>query len=112
MRGDDQYAQRVALLRRLQGLEAYAALLKEVLNQQARLCLALAQGRPEPSPPIRDVLLRMGWKAESAAALTPDIVESAMGQLREEEIVAGLRDVRAGGGQKWVVERDEMHWIS
>ncbi|HZY90911.1 MAG TPA: hypothetical protein VFE78_39170 [Gemmataceae bacterium] len=87
-----------ALLQRLQGLELHVAQIREVLKQQARLCLALSRSRPELAPQIGDVLQQMAWKGESVAALTPGILESAKSQFSEEEIVAGLREVRATGG--------------
>ena len=91
-------AQLDALFHRVQGLESHVSQIREVLKEQARLCLALSKSRPEISAEISDILVKMAWKAESVASLTPDLLESARSQLSEEEIVARLREVEATGG--------------
>ncbi len=98
MSDDHRDDQLNALLRRLQGLEAYASQLRDVLKEQARLCLELAKGRPELPAEVGDALVKMAWKGENAAALTPEILEAARGQHNEEEIAAGLREIQATGG--------------
>jgi hypothetical protein len=98
MNNDGHDVQLNALLQRLQGLELHVSQIREVLKQQARLYRELSKSRPELAQQIGDILLQMAWKGESAAALTPDVVESAKRQLSEEEVVAGLREIRATGG--------------
>jgi hypothetical protein len=98
MSNDERDVQLNALLQRLQGLELHVAQIREVLKQQARLYGELSKNPQELPPPIADMLQQMAWKGESVAALTPDIVESAKSQFREETIAAGLREVQATGG--------------
>jgi hypothetical protein len=98
MSQDGLEAQLSALLQRLQGLESHVSQIREVLGQQARFYRELSEGPQELLPQIGALLQQMAWKGESVATLTPAIVESARGQCREKDIVAGHREIRATGG--------------